>query len=238
MPGIVTGMKWLVSHTTDEKSMQRYLNWLAGQGVEGEPIGPGDRLPVSLKAFSALLLTGGGDVNPERYGEPAEASVDGINDDRDELEIQLVRLFIRRKKPVLGICRGIQLINVACGGKLVQNLSDEGRRRHTKKSGEPDKRHRLRWAWRSGMARELAHAGEANSAHHQAVRPDAVGRGLRVMARSSDGVIEALEGCLRGGWISAVQWHPERMEPPGHRAARGLLEYWKTLVQREGAAHA
>lgn len=147
----------------------------------------------------ALLLPGGGDLEPWRYGQRNTASV-GLEPMRDAMELQLLQQFILRKKPVLGICRGLQCINVYFGGTLLQDIPG-----HSATDGI-DRLHAVRNA--PSPLRDLyGDRHIVNSAHHQAI--DRLGSGLSAVQWSPDGVIEAV--CHRTLPVLAVQWHPERL---------------------------
>ena len=147
----------------------------------------------------ALLLPGGGDIEPWRYGQPNTASV-GLEPARDAAETALIREFALQGKPILGICRGLQMINVYFGGTLLQDIPG-----HSAANGI-DRLHTVRCA--PSPLRDLYGARHiVNSAHHQAI--DRVGSGLIPMQWSPDGIIEAV--CHRSLPIWAVQWHPERL---------------------------
>lgn len=152
---------------------------------------------------AGLLLPGGGDLDPALYGQPDRGSHPG-DLRQDRLELALVREFLAAGKPVLGICRGLQVINVALGGTLVQDLPG-----HSQQSGA-DRIHPVTAAEGSLAAELWGRRFWVNSAHHQAVaRP---GTGLRITALAVDSTVEALEGERLPVW--AFQWHPERMTPP------------------------
>ena len=173
-----------------------------------------------LRHAHGLLLLGGPDVEPDRYGRPAHPATYGVDPLQDAFETALVTAAGRQSLPVLAICRGLQLVNVAFGGTLRQHLADEpGLLPHappTFPRAEPGsigtllpvsidpgcRLHRL-LGGDSEPGRPFTVTG-AHS-HHQAV--DAVGRDLVVVGRSSDGVVEALEH--RDRWLVATQWHPE-----------------------------
>jgi putative glutamine amidotransferase len=173
---------------------QRYGNyWRAVQAAGG-------RVGKDPTDCDALLLPGGGDLEPWRYGQENTASRD-LDPERDELEMALLEQFTAQRKPVLGICRGMQTINVFFGGTLLQDIQG-----HSAVGGE-DRLHAVRTDRRS----PLAFCGEVvNSAHHQAV--DRLGSGLQAVQWADDGVVEAL--CHRTLPVWAVQWHPERLEKP------------------------
>ena len=154
----------------------------------------------------ALLLPGGGDVEPWRYGRGNTASR-GLEPERDTAELMLLERFIAAGKPVLGICRGIQIINVFFGGTLCQDLPC-----HAATDGK-DRFHTV-YTVRSPLLPVCGPVCRVNSAHHQAV--DALGRGLRAIQWAEDGTVEALcHDCLP---IWGVQWHPERL--PGELGER------------------
>lgn len=153
-----------------------------------------------------VMLTGGGDVNPKRYHQAQHEETYGIDDERDELEIALVRWAAEADKPLLGICRGIQVVNVALGGSLNQHIEDH--------RGNPQQRSAVLHNVRVVSGSRLAHAvgtGEigVNSFHHQAI--ERLAEGLTITARApEDGVIEGVE-LPRCRYFVAVQWHPEDM---------------------------
>src|SRR5882762_10116981 len=179
-----------------EDEVGRYESALREVGVEPVRISPDD--PRSLDALDGLLLTGGADVNPALYGDQRHPKTEDPNDPLDELEIRLLRDALSAGLPVLAICRGMQLFNVFHGGTLIQHLDSHD---------SPDALHDIQIVPNSRLASIVGSGAHVvNSRHHQAVaRP---GDGLIVSARSSDGVIEALE---RPGqaFAVAVQWHPE-----------------------------
>jgi len=151
-----------------------------------------------------LLLTGGIDLNPHLYGqEKLYGNVD-TDDCLDVLELELFRAFMAAKKPIFGICRGIQLINVALGGSLWQDIPSQcaGAQKH-----KDSPSHRVMCEKDSIVGRLFGGEFSVNTFHHQSVRDAAPD--LRVTARSADGLAEALEHVSLP--IFAVQWHPERM---------------------------
>jgi putative glutamine amidotransferase len=162
--------------------------------------------PILLDRFDALLLPGGGDMDPANYGEHRDAeNLYGLRPESDLFEIALVQQAAARKLPLLGICRGLQVINVALGGTLHQDLPEHpqdfaGRAfaGHYRTRIEPDTRlHGV-----VGTS-ELV----VNSLHHQGVKD--VGEGLAVVASAADGVVESLEPTDPEWDMLAVQWHPE-----------------------------
>jgi putative glutamine amidotransferase len=154
----------------------------------------------ALADCDGLVLLGGADIDPARYGEPVHAETRLASPQQDTFEIAMLDAALALELPVLAICRGMQVLNVARGGTLVQHLPDHS---HTIN-------HRLVYhevALEHGRVASAIGAltTTGHSAHHQAV--NALGRGLQITGRASDGTIEAIE--LDAGWVVGVQWHPE-----------------------------
>ena len=159
-----------------------------------------DHLPQSLGRFDALVLHGGGDVDPRRYGqEPSADQLYGIVDAHDEVELAVVSAALEIDLPVLAICRGMQIMNVALGGTLVQHIGTEDHWFAT---------HRVTVSAGSRIAKAMGadEARACHSVHHQSI--DALGRGLTLTGSADDGMPEAME-VDDARWALAVQWHPE-----------------------------
>ena len=190
-------MKILIPAPT-ENFPDSYRDVTARLGAE--PLVVHERCDIS--DFAGLLLPGGGDILPSRYGQENQGS-ERLNEALDELQFSLLDDFVKAGKPVFGICRGCQVVNVFFGGTLIQDI--------------PQKEHHRE------LGTYIPHGSKAlpdsflyplygeefpiNSAHHQAV--DRLGEGLRAVQRSDDGLIEAIAHERLPVW--AVQWHPERM---------------------------
>ncbi len=172
--------------------------------------------PEYLRAILAkcqgLLLCGGRDINPLRYGAARHPTTEVSDDRRDESELQLIKLARDWKMPILGICRGCQLINVAFGGTLFQDLPSEAPQMayHGKKESAVmniDKRHGVAISAGTRLAAMYGKELSVNSIHHQGIRD--LGKGLRAAAISEDGLIESVEA--DESFVLGVQWHPEIM---------------------------
>ena len=165
--------------------------------------------PAPDLSCAGLLLCGGGDMEPACYGQESRGSQppDPV---RDRAELALFDAFLRAGKPILGICRGMQVINVALGGSLIQDLPPESRPFHG--GADHDLLHPIRSAERSFLRQLYGPVFPVNSSHHQAV--DRLGRGLEAIAWAESGFPEAI--IHRSLPIFAVQFHPERMSF-GHR---------------------
>lgn len=223
-------MKWLVTSAA-KADTRPYLQWLSRGGVESVWIVSSNPMPTELAPFGALLLTGGGDVAPTRYQATPAPEIEGVDEDRDEFECRLIERFMKAGKPVFGICRGLQILNVALGGGLIQHIPSilRGSERHARRGGK-DSTHPISFAKNTKFSEILDEVVAINSAHHQAVDPQALGRGLRITALSGQRIIEAVEGVPFGAPALAVQWHPERLQPFSHPASAGLLNRMKELT--------
>ncbi len=161
-------------------------------------------------AMDGLVLQGGTDLDPILYGEANLHAIGPFDATRDRYEMALLRAFVAAGKPVLGICRGMQLINVAYGGSLYQDLllqqgSEES---HVQSTLYDHYSHSLHWpahGWLASLHPDVSTA-RVNSIHHQAIKT--LGRGLVAEAWSEDGVIEMLRA-TGSAWLVGVQWHPE-----------------------------
>jgi putative glutamine amidotransferase len=167
---------------------------------------------VSISSLDGLILTGGLDIDPQRYGETPGEWTKIAEPERDEYEIGLVTAAIGADLPVLAICRGSQVLNVAMGGSLLQNIESSNHRANYKADGFPSSWHDVRLEPGSRL-RDMFGADEmlVNSRHHQGVRVENVAPGLKAVAMSPDGIVEATES-ESNSWVVGVQWHPERTE--------------------------
>ncbi len=180
-----------------------------------------------IASVHGLLLTGGGDVQPSIYGASAHATFDPAEPGRDEFEIELVRRAIETYLPVFAICRGVQVLNVARGGTLIQHIPEEVGTTVEHRIKEP--RYAIAhdvWLTRDSLLERTmrerldeADACAVNSRHHQA--PKDLGEGLVATATAPDGVVEGIEHPDRR-FVLGVQWHPENFWRTGE--FRSLFE--------------
>lgn len=207
---------------------ENYVDAVRRAGGRATLVLPGDdRTPAEvLDRFEGLLLVGGGDVEAWRYeAEPSETTY-GVEPDRDAFEIALLKHADRREVPTLCICRGMQVLNVAFGGTLIQHLpSDDRYMPHGTPSGTDELLHDVKLSPGSRIA--LATGSEVvtcSSHHHQGV--DRLGEGLVATGWSEDGLVEGIE--RESGWMIGPQWHPEDSAERDH-AQQGLFD---ELVRR------
>ena len=181
------------------------------------PPSPREVLKGYLELADGLLFTGGADYPPAYYGQKARPEVEEAAKERAESDRLLMRLALESPKPALGICAGLQLLNIAKGGALLQHLKTG--LRHTAFHEEKDAGHEA--SVKPGtLLHEVfgADSIQVNSSHHQAADPGKLAAGLRVSALAPDGTIEGLELEKPGRrFFLFVQWHPERMADAAHR---------------------
>lgn len=180
------------------------------------PLSAADRNQARVEDFDGILFTGGEDVDPSLYDEAKRYPTVVSDRSRDEFELALLKAARNQRLPVLGICRGMQLINVGFGGSLYQDLKldDYGapgvRVEHKQKGSRSEATHAVTLTDPdSHLGTAIQGSCRVNSLHHQAVRR--VGRGLKVTAYSEDGLPEAVEEAGDYPFLVAVQWHPEEM---------------------------
>jgi putative glutamine amidotransferase len=199
-----------------------YRRAVIAAGAEPVDLFPGTKV---LPAVDGLLLPGGWDVDPSFYGEKRDDKVQEVDPELDETELSLFRQAREREIPVLGICRGQQVINVAMGGSLVQHL--EGH--EVREFGRSHLAHAIEINPSSELGRAAGeHKVRVNSLHHQAIKR--LGEGLQQTARDEDGTVEGVES--DDGLIVAVQCHPEELtaDLPW---ARNLFERFVARARRQ-----
>lgn len=201
---------------TASRKLEDYRQAILHVGGEPRVLEVSTPLKDALSGLDGLLLTGGDDVASVRYGEPSHASVTEAEPGRDEFEIALVAAARAQKMPIFAICRGVQVLNVACGGTLVQDIPSQitGALAHSLPV-PPNQSYSLAheiWIDKDSLLARLMKdriaddTCEVNSRHHQAVKT--VAPGFKVSATAPDGVVEAIEDPA-AGFCLGVQWHPE-----------------------------
>lgn len=177
-----------------------------------------DDVKCLLERMDGLLLTGGDDVPPARYGEERREKTYCVHADKDVFDNLLLQLALEKQKPILALCYGAQLINVAYGGSLIQDVPSEVKTAISHKPAKGEKCSHSVSIEKNTLLHKIigADALDTNSAHHQAVKR--LGKGLKATARASDGIIEAFE-CEGYPFLVAVQWHPERLTIDTRHAA-------------------
>ncbi len=181
-------------------------------------------IPQIVDLLHGVLFSGGNDLDPALYGETYHPRAEPIDPARQRFELALLAEVERRRTPALGICLGSQLMNVSRGGSLIQflpEISREGPIEH-RRLGEVSPRHEVQLRPESWVAKVVGKTQvDANSSHKQAVRE--VGRGLRIIGKSPDGVVEGIEDPTFPLFLG-VQWHPEQLrDEPEHLALFRLL---------------
>ena len=179
--------------------------------------------------INGLLIQGGVDVHPSEYGEPVEPFCGEIDTARDAVELQMLRWAFAENKPTLGICRGIQMMNVAAGGSLYQDipaqLGSPIQHQHVKGNPYDFLAHTIAIDQNSKLAKAMGVTSvQVNSLHHQALKQ--IAPGFNVIAHAPDGVIEGIEA-TNGNFALGVQFHPEWMIDSDPR----MIGIFKTFVQ-------
>jgi putative glutamine amidotransferase len=221
------------SVTVDKTPERAYVNGAyirAVQAAGGIPVLLTPHFTTEVQAalwkrLDGLVLTGGGDIEPSRFGEVGHPTVDEVSPARDDLELGLTRRAVAEDVPLFAICRGIQVLNVALGGTLVQDIPSEWPNALAHAQSAP--RHEATHAVK--IMGEGTHLGrmlgtleiEVNSLHHQAIKR--LGDGLREVAWAPDGIVEGVEIPGDGRFVVGVQWHPEELVTHD-QAARNLFD--------------
>jgi putative glutamine amidotransferase len=220
------------------RKLEDYRQSVLHVGGDVRVIEPTGNVMEALNGVDGLMLTGGEDVDPSRYGGTPHPTIVDVNPARDEFEIALVAEARRRRLPILAICRGVQVLNVACGGTLVQDIATQITGAHEHKLDVPPHQsyalaHEI-WLDKDTLLARLmrerlsdAESCDVNSRHHQAAKE--VAAGFQVSATAPDGVIEAIEE-PSSAFCLAVQWHPENFWRTGE--FRPLFEGFLEAAER------
>jgi putative glutamine amidotransferase len=234
---IVTATTEMIRGIPRVRVNEAYTNALSAAGLVPmvlPPIEPAVAV-ASLRDVAGLVLTGGEDVDPALFGETAHSATDAPHAARDAYEMALALAAHEQRVPTLAICRGAQVLNVALGGTLVQDIPSQ--EPSDVDHSPADKRAERVHAVEIEAGSRLAHIVgtdriATNSSHHQSVRRTA--SELRVTARSVDGIIEALEPRDPAWWAVAVQWHPEELTATAEDWDRRLFAAFAAEVRDVG----
>ena len=199
-------------------------------------IQPGEpRMAELLSFLDGLILSGGGDVDPQHYTDEQHETVYAVDAERDSAEFALTRLALQNNTPMLCICRGLQLLNVALGGTLIVHVPDTHpnglEHRYSPEQKPQFVPHDVSISAESQLAQIIGSETTTTASwHHQAI--DKLGEGLQIVATASDGIIEAVE--LKGKPVIAVQWHPEATAAQDAQQQRIFDEFVRQAVTNRG----
>lgn len=194
--------------------------WSVGAAaVVLSPVTASHEIWYQSQAIDALVLSGGGDVWPLLCGEEPQRGIGRVDKERDVWEIALCRLIERAGRPILGICRGMQVMNIALGGDVWQDIGARSVLCHQQTSAHGTTWHTVRFRQGSRMESLFGSQTDVNSYHHQAVRN--IADSLMITGTAPDGVAESIEG--RDGWLVGVQFHPELLS--------NMRPLWQSLAE-------
>lgn len=231
---LVTATTELIRGIPRVRVNEAYTTALASLGLIPmvlPPIDPALAVPALARA-DGLVLTGGEDVDARHFGEEPHPATDEPHAARDACELALARAAFEQRIPTLAICRGAQVMNIALGGSLVQDIPSQvpGALAHSPEGRRAERVHQVDLEPRSRLASVLAATRVAtNSSHHQSV--GRVASDLRVTARAEDGIIEGAESRDDGWWMLAVQWHPEELTSTPEDWDRRLFQAFADAVR-------
>lgn len=222
-------MKKIAGISKCDRKFQFYLDWLESENVDYIVLDYKENNFESIKHCSSLLLTGGDDIFPEFYNDWEDGRDRSIyKPERDGFEFKLLDYALENCLPVLGICRGLQLINIRLNGSLINDIETIRGTNHRKINDSEDRIHSVNLIKNSLVYESVREkCGLVNSSHHQAVeRP---GEGLTITAKAEDGIIESVEWEDKTSkpFLMAVQWHPERMKDQNSPFAKNILKRFK-----------
>jgi len=238
-------MKIAISVSEKEKSKgtrSAYFQALVTSGARPEElalVSAVDLRRVQAEDFDGILFAGGEDVDPALYEEKTKYPSVHTDRARDKFEFSLLDAALEQRLPILGICRGIQMINVKFGGTLYQDLGsdDAAQMEHKQAGGRSEPTHAVTLTEpESHLAQAFQGSCRVNSLHHQAIKH--VGRGLKKTAYSEDGLVEAVESAGDYPFLLAVQWHPEEMAdlPEQRKIFEQFLERCREAAARRKPA--
>lgn len=219
------------------RKYENYTRWLnLHPQVEIIKLGYEENNLDKVSSCRGILLTGGEDVHPKLYGKPAyvdQFRLDDLDERRDEFELKILAYAHKRRLPLLGICRGLQITNVFLGGTLIPDTVAFGRSDHRKHQEGNDRKHPI-WLPEDTLLGKIAGGtrGEVNSAHHQSI--ELLGEGLAMNSVAPDGILEGAE--IRDQdqhpFLMLVQWHPERMPEQESPFSKNIREAFLDAVDK------
>ncbi|WP_288981017.1 gamma-glutamyl-gamma-aminobutyrate hydrolase family protein [uncultured Parvimonas sp.] len=184
-----------------------------------------------VEKVDGIILSGGHDVNPYYYGEDPMLKIGELFPERDVFDMELYKTAIELKKPIFGICRGYQIINVINGGTLYQDLSyaDFVKIKHDQVDNPTQATHFVELEEGTFLKNILGEKYKVNSFHHQILKD--VAPGFKVVAKSSDGVIESIEKITEDSFVIGVQWHPEMLSASNEKSQEIFNEFVKKVIE-------
>jgi putative glutamine amidotransferase len=226
---------------TECNRWKNYHDWFASNSVEVIKLSYKENNFNDIEKCDGIVLSGGEDVHPKYYGKPSywkkrkELKLD-VNETRDKFELKVINKAVKNNKPILGICRGLQIANVYFKGTLIPDLSGKTRTRHSKNEGY-DQTHEVK-VQKDSCLSAIIHSenGIVNSAHHQSA--EKIGKGLKATATDSEGIIEAIEykNPKKKPFLLLVQWHPERMKEQKNKFSKNIREkFLEEIIKNKNA---
>jgi putative glutamine amidotransferase len=234
---IVTATTEVIRGVSRVRVNEAYTNALASVGLIPiilPPLAP-NIAAAALRDVAGLVLTGGEDVDPARFGEAPNPATGEAHAARDAYELELARMAHEQRVPTLAICRGVQVMNIALGGSLLQDIPTQHPTKiaHDPQGKRAERVHRVEIDPDARLADIVADTSiSTNSSHHQAA--DRVAAELWVTARAEDGIVEALEARDSAWWMVGVQWHPEELTHTDEDWDRRLFAAFAAEVRAAG----
>jgi putative glutamine amidotransferase len=217
-----------------DRKFSFYTDWLKSAGIEYKELGYKENNFNDIKECSSLLLTGGDDIFPEFYNDWEDGrDRSKYVPERDGFEFRLLDYALNNSIPVLGICRGMQLINCRLNGSLITDIETIRGRNHRKISDWEDRIHEVNVIENSLLFEVTENKkGSINSSHHQGI--DRLGEGLLITAKADDGIAEAVEWNNKESkpFFLGIQWHPERMNDKSSPFAKNILFRFKQETEK------
>jgi len=234
---IVSATTEVIRHVPRVRVNEAYTSALTLAGLIPVVLPPMDPslAAAALNDVAGLVLTGGEDIDPRLFGEEPHPATASPHAARDSYELALARTACTLRIPTLAICRGLQVMNVALGGTLVQDIPSQrqGALEHDPAGKRADRVHRVDVEAGSRLAQALgATLVFTNSSHHQSVHE--VAPGLRITARSEDGIVEGIEPIDPAWWMVGAQWHPEELTATAEDWDRRLFGAFAEAVRESG----